>query len=145
MKMPREILLEQHQAAAPKLDTVRCEVLAELNHQNTKAQSSKINLVSWCLGGFQKIWHELIFPSRRIWAGLAAIWIFIFITNISTRDHSQIKIAKSSPSPEMIVAYRQQEKLLAELVGQNEPREAEPPKTFSPRPRSEGRIEIFVT
>jgi hypothetical protein len=92
----------------------------------------------------QTLWRELIFPCRRIWAGLAAVWILIFIVNFSQRDGSQTMMAKSAPSPEMILTFRQQEMLLAELIGQNEPQAAEPPKTFSPRPSSERRFEILT-
>jgi hypothetical protein len=49
------------------------------------------------------------------------------------------------PSPEMILTFRQQEKLLAELIGPNEPQAAAPPKPFLPQPRSEGRIEAWMT
>jgi hypothetical protein len=145
MKTPREILFARHQTAVPKLDTIRREVVAGLNHQDTKAQSRTENLVSWCLGGSNKLWIELIWPCRRIWTGLAAIWILIFIVNFSQRAPSEIMARKNSPpSPEMILSFRQQEKLLAELIGENELRTAEPPKIFSPRPSSERRFETLT-
>jgi len=145
MKTPREILFAHHQNAAPKLDAMRCEVVAGLNHQDTKARSGAVNLVSWCLGGSNKLWLELIWPCRRIWAGLAAIWILIFTVNLSQRDPSEMMAQKTPPSPEMILTFRQQEMLLAELTGQNEPQTAEHPKTFSPRPSSERSIETLMT
>ena len=97
MKTPRDILFARHQAAAPKLDAIRREVVAGLNHQATKAPSPAINLVSWCLGGSKKLWQELIWPCRRIWTGLSVIWILIFIVNFSQRDDSQTMLAKSAP------------------------------------------------
>jgi hypothetical protein len=145
MKTSREILFTRHQAAASKLDAIRREVVAELNHQDTKAQSPAFNLVSWCLGGSNKLWLELIWPCRRIWTGLAAVWILIFIVNFSQQDKSEMMARKtSSPSPEMMLAFRQQEILLAELIGPNEPQIAERPKTFSPRPSSERRFETLT-
>ncbi|HTA94785.1 MAG TPA: hypothetical protein VK769_01545 [Verrucomicrobiae bacterium] len=87
-------------------------------------------------------WRELIFPCRRIWTGLAAVWILIFIVNFSQHDKSEMMARKTPPpSPEMILAFRQQEILLAELIGQNEPQVAERPKIFLPQPRSERRFE----
>jgi hypothetical protein len=145
MKTPREILFARHQAAAPKLDAIRHEIVAGLNHQDTKAQSRTANLVSWCLGGANKLWLELVWPCRRIWAGLAAVWVGILIVNFSQRDHSQTIATKSSPSPEIILSFRQQERLLTELIGPNEPRVAEPPKIISPQPRSELRMEVLMT
>jgi hypothetical protein len=145
MKTPREILFARHENSAPKLDTIRHEVVARLNHQGTKAQSWTINLVSWCLGGSNKLWQELVWPCRRIWTGLAAVWILIFIVNFSQHDKSEMMARKSSPpSPEMMLAFRQQEILLSELIGQNEIRVAEPPKTFLPRPSSERRFETLT-
>ncbi len=143
MKTPREILLARHQAAAPKLDALRCEVVAGLNHQDTKTPSWGFHFVSWCLGGLNKLWRELIFPSRRTWAGLATAWLLIFIVNFSLRDHSQSGGQKvSSPGP--MLTFQQQERLLTELTGPDEWRMAERPKTFSPRPRTE-RIKILTT
>jgi hypothetical protein len=143
MKTPREILLEQHQTATPKLDAIRSEVIAELNRQDAKLQRGTINLASWRLGGFQKIWLELIFPSRRIWTSLAVIWIFIFIFNFSQRDRSQIATAKIS-APEMM-SFGEQQKLLNELLADRSlPLNVERPKVFSPQPRSEC-VEILTT
>jgi hypothetical protein len=44
----------------------------------------------------------------------------------------------------MMLTFRQQELLLAELIGPNETQAAEPPKTFTPRPRSERRFETLT-
>lgn len=83
MKTPRDILLAQHRAAEPKLDAIRRVVVSEvLNNQGTKEQRLKQNLVAWSLGGSNTLWHELILPCRRIWAGLAAIWVLIVAANI---------------------------------------------------------------
>ena len=137
MKTPREILLKRHQSAAPKLDAIRREVVAELNHQDTKAQSWTENLTSWCLGGSNKLWIELIWPCRRIWTGLAAVWILIFIVNFSQRDGSQTVMAKSVP-PEMMMTFRDQQKWLDELLADRSlPLDAERPRIFSPKPRTE--------
>ena len=145
MKTPREILLERHQAAAPKLDAIRQSVVAEeLNNQAAKTQSGLAFFASSCLCCSNTLWRNLIWPSRRIWAGLAAIWILIFVANISMRDHSQITMAKSSPTPEMIMAWRQQERLLTELIGPTEARAAVPPRTILPQPSSQRRLEILT-
>ena len=95
---------------------------------------------------FFNCWLELIWPCRRIWTGLAAVWIALFIFNFSQRDPSELMARKSPPvSPEMILVFRQQQQLLAELIGPNETRAVEPPKPFVPQPRSEGRIEMLKT
>jgi hypothetical protein len=144
MKTPREILFARHQAAAPKLDAIRHEIVGQasnlsLSGKIQKSETGKMPVLPL-------IWRELVLPCRRIWAGLAATWILIFAFNFSQRDPAELLARKSSPpSPEIIVTFREQEKLLAELVGPNEPPVAEKPKPFLPQPRSEGRNEILMT
>lgn len=146
MKTSREILLEQHRSAAPKLDAIRREVVEGLNNKDAKARSQATGWVAWLLGCSNKLWLELVWPCRRIWTGLAAVWVLIFVFNFSQRDPLERMARKSPPpSPEMILAFRQQERLLAELIGLNETHAAEPPpKPFLPQPRSEGRVEILM-
>ncbi len=138
MKTPREILFARHQAVVPKLDAIRREVVGKLNHQDTKAQSWSTILVSWCLGGSNKLWLELVLPCRRVWTGLAAAWIVIFIVNISQRDGSSAGNAKSPASPEIMMTFGEQQKLLNELFADRSfPAEATQPKIYSPKPRTE--------
>ena len=144
MKTPREILLERHQAAEPKLDAIRLAVVGELNNNETKEQSWAAVLVSSFLGCPQKLWRELIWPARRIWVGMAATWLAMFIVNVSMRDNSQAMTTQSSPAPELIMTFQQQERLLAELTEPHETRTAEPPKRSVPQPRSERRDEISI-
>src|ERR1700720_2169879 len=122
MKTPRDILFARHQNAAIKLDAIRREVLkAEFQDENQILSFVNLPLALWC---------ELFWPSRRIWAGLAAIWILIFVVNFSQRDKSEMMAGKTPlPSPEMILVFRQQERLLAELTDQKEAPIAEPPRS----------------
>jgi len=138
MKTARETLLARHHAAVPKLDAIRRKVLAELNHQDTKAQSWTTRFVSSCLGGSNKLWLELVWPCRRIWTGLAAVWILLFIVNFSQRDVAQVRVVKSSSPTAMMTTFRDQQKILNELFADRSlPAEADRPKIFSPKPRSE--------
>ncbi len=139
MKPPRDILLERHRAVEPKLDALRHTVLAGLNHhEDTKTRSWTDNFVSLCLGGSNKLWRELIFPCRRTWTALAAVWMALFIFNVSQRDKVELAARKlPPPSPEAILAWRQQEKLLAELIGPSAPGDVDRRKIFLPKPRTE--------
>jgi hypothetical protein len=145
MKTPREILIQRHQAAAPELDAIRENIVSKINHQGAKAQSLKINLVSLCLGGLSKLWCEFVWPSRRIWAGLAAVWVLIFAANFSMRDHAETTMAKAPAPAEMMAAYQQQQELLAQLIGPDEPVVAEPQKKYIPRPSSWRPLQILIT
>ena len=140
MKTPREILLERHQAAAPKLDAIRQSAVAAVcDHRISDERRSQTATMI-----LKTFWLELVWPCRRIWTGLAAVWVLIFVFNLSQRDPSELMARKSSPTPEMILAFQQEEMLLNKLLGPNEPSAAEKPKTFPPRPSSERRIETMT-
>jgi hypothetical protein len=86
----------------------------------------------------------ILWPHPKAWAGLAAVWILIFAVNFSTRDQSPALAEQSSPpSPEVIMELRQQQRLLAELIGPRDIRNADRSKSFVPQPRSE-RAEIVA-
>ena len=145
MKTPREILLERHRAAAPKLDAVRHEIVAGLNHQDTRAQSWTTYLVSWCLGGSEKIWLELIWPCQRIWTGLATVWVLLFIINFSQRDNVNSITGKPVRSGEVIMNWQAQQRWVNELLADRSlPSEVVQPRNFTPKPRTENR-EMMAT
>ena len=61
------------------------------------------------------------------------------------RDKSPVMAEKSAPpSQEVIVELRQQQRLLAELIGPREEHDADRSKSFVPQPRSEC-AEILTT
>ncbi len=86
----------------------------------------------------------LLWPHPKAWAGLAAVWILIFVVDFSMRDKTPGVAEKAAPpSPEVIVELKQQQRMLAELIGSSQTREAETPKLL-PLPRS-ARVEILMT
>ena len=142
MKTPREILLAQHRAAGPKLDAIRHDVVSALNNQETKSPVSESIFVSSFLGCSKKMWDELVLPSRRIWSGLAAVWLLIIVVNVSQRDHSPVGKVASAP---VLISAREQQRLMNELFADRTlPVEAEPPKTFSPKPHTQ-TFQTFAT
>ena len=139
MKTPREILLEQHRSVAPKLDAIRREIVEVAADVNRRKQSvHELTFAATLANAVRHSFLELIWPCRRTWAGLAAVWIALFIFNVSQRDQSELAALKlPPPSPEAIMAWRQQEKLLSELIGPSAPGDAEQRKIFLPKPRTE--------
>jgi hypothetical protein len=139
MKTPREILFQRHENAAPKLDTIRQSAVAAVCDRRISTdcvrerRSQAAATMIWRI-----IWRELIFPCRRTWATLAVVWMALFIFNVSQRDKSELAARKlPPPSPEAIMAWRQQERLLAELIGPSVPGDVEQRKIFLPKPRTE--------
>ncbi len=93
-------------------------------------------VLEWC--------HDLVWPSRRIWAGFAGVWLAILAVNLSTRDPALSLAAKGSrPSPEMVRAYLMGEGFLAEWNRLEKSRVTEPPKPLSPPPRSERQAQVY--
>jgi hypothetical protein len=82
----------------------------------------------------------LLWPCPQAWAGLAAVWLGLLAFNFATHDAAVTAARHTTPaSPQVLVAWREQEKLLVELIGPPEKLVAERPKVAVPRPRSEGR------
>jgi hypothetical protein len=87
----------------------------------------------------------LLWPHPTAWAGLAAVWLVILGINLRTRDASTLVAKHASPvSPQVFMAFQEQERLLSELIGPRETPVAERPKPRLPRPRSEARKEMLV-
>jgi len=138
MKTPRDILFARHQAAAPKLDAIRREVVRELNNKVTKEQSQPASFVSSLLCCSNKIWQELVWPCRRTWTGLATAWILIFIINFSQHDNVSSVTGKTVRSSGVGMSMQAQQRLMNELLADRSvPPEADRPRNFTPKPRTE--------
>ena len=145
MKTPRNILLTRHQAVEPQLDRIRRAVIGEFNAKTQRSEDAKISETS---GGFaalrlcvKKLFRELIWPCRRTWAGLAAVWLAIALFHLSHRELRQPALAQTAPSPgETRLAWLEQRRVLDELIGPIPAAPAaEPPRRPNNQPRSERR------
>ncbi len=89
-------------------------------------------------------WHELFWPCRRAWVGLAVVWTAILVVNVATRDAPKAVARQTLQSPAgMAEALKEKRRLMSELIGSvTEP--AEPPRSYLPRPRSERRCQTAV-
>jgi hypothetical protein len=103
MKTPKEILLETHQALTPRLDRLRESVLAgELGGASSvSAMGQKRKNIFAAIP--LKLWNELIWPSRRAWAGLAAVWVALAVVHFSQRDSTAF--TKSNSAPQMMAQW----------------------------------------
>jgi hypothetical protein len=96
-------------------------------------------------GNLSQHLSALLWPHPKAWAGLAATWILIAVLNFSTREPSPRLAARAAaPTPATLVELRQQHKLYAELLGRMDTQDADRPRLFPPKPRSE-RTEILAT
>ncbi|MGH9594236.1 MAG: hypothetical protein ACRD5L_14185 [Bryobacteraceae bacterium] len=85
--------------------------------------------------------RELLWPAPQAWAALAAIWLVLLGASLGSYESSSATEARrfTPLSPEVRQLLKQQEQLLAELVGPSEKSVADRPKSFAPQPRSEFR------
>ena len=122
----------------------RAEILAAAVDARQRNHASRITHHSW-LSTLNSQLSTLLWPHPAAWAGLAAVWMVIFILNFSVRDKPPVVAEKAPPpSPEVLVELRQQHKLYAELIGIAETHDADRQRVLSPKPRSE-HVEILAT
>jgi hypothetical protein len=82
---------------------------------------------------------DLFAPYSKAWGTLAAAWIVILLLNLSTMDNTPMPKITGQPP---VMALKQQQLLLAELLGPVDP----PPDAdhTKPQPRSEIRLETVM-
>jgi hypothetical protein len=86
-----------------------------------------LSIFDWC--------RDIIWPCRRVWTGLAAIWLAILVVNFSTRATGPSLATKSSRlTAERVWAFLESEGVQAEGA-----KPGKPPKPSLPPPRSERR------
>ena len=140
MKTPREILLERHQTARPKLDEIREKVVWEGRRaavpKSRVADTATLPVLSW---------REFIFSLRWHLAGMGAAWLLILLLNLnvgpSTTLVSVVPAAKIPPPQIILASLRENRRELLQLLQPAESREVRPPKLF---PRSERHEEILT-
>jgi hypothetical protein len=134
MKTPREILFARHRQAEPKLDAVRRKALVALQ----PAGSTELPVRAW----FRAAWRELVWPSRRAWAGMAALWLALLGANLGMKAAAPVApTARSVPVREIARAFEEQRRLLAELLPPNEPPPVQP-EVRNPKPEIRKKSEI---
>jgi len=128
MKTPRDILLERHQSSAPKLDSIRREVLAGLEARVRREPCSH-----WVV----RLWVEVFWSCRRIWGGLALVWVGLCLFNLAQRDPADLRLARSPASVPTMATLQEQERMLNELLADRSvATEAIRPREYVPKPRS---------
>ncbi|MGO8928410.1 MAG: hypothetical protein ACLQU3_16200 [Limisphaerales bacterium] len=87
----------------------------------------------------------LLWPHPAAWAGLAAAWALILGFNLTTHD-AALRVANRAPSasPDVFMAFQEQQRLLTELIGPRETPVADQPKSVPPLPRSERRSGLLM-
>ncbi len=84
-------------------------------------------------------WREVIWPWRRVWAGLAVVWMLILAGNLTLRGSASERISITPMlTQRMAASFHYQQAVLAELLAERSlPPDADRQKNFSPKPRTE--------
>jgi hypothetical protein len=146
MKTPREILLARHQAVEPELNRIRRQavrVAADVNRRNAPAR--EFTFAATAARTLATMYRELIWPARRTWAALAAVWLMLLSVNFAMREPSPTREARntSSESAQFETMFRLREQMLAQLAGPVEKPQFVRPKAATPQPRSQRRQEFM--
>src|SRR2546426_10810691 len=117
MKTPRDILLTRHLFANPKLDACRTKALSTAfskvpsmaHHAHRKSHLPVRVALS--------AWRELIWPCRRAWAGMGAVWVLMWAVNwgLSDRHGASLNVPSTSASA-LLEALEEQRRMLTELI-----------------------------
>jgi len=139
MKTPREILFDRHRNAESRLDAIRERVLVqELTATGAGTPSDDRDVAQLLARLPVRIWNELFWPCRRIWAGLAVAWLVIIAINFqSLEGPASAQGGSGGAAPVFWTFVAEQNRLLAEPadVAPVPP----PPPPAVPRPRSDRR------
>jgi len=90
--------------------------------------------------GFLDWSREMVWPCRRTWAAMMAIWVVVLVLNAWPGAKEEARTA-DRPSPQIMRALLAREGLLPEAGRTTEHREAERPRPPATQPRSEQRLE----
>jgi hypothetical protein len=140
MKTPRDILLRRHASANEKLDAVRRDAVqaaADMTRRQPSVRGFNVAAAIWPV--FAAPCRELLWRPRRVWAGFAAVWLALVAVNLATSDHSPAAARANGKLPPagFFFGWEQQEKLMADVMLQAPPPQADRPRPTPPRPRSE--------
>ena len=141
MKTPREILLSRHQSANTKLDDRRTKALSTAfsNAPCTARHGRMEGLLP--VRAALAVWRELIWPCRRAWAGMAALWVVMWGLNLGLADTQKADLSAPSASVSALFeALEEQRRVLAELIPPASSQPAEPPRR-NPQRRSDRQPE----
>jgi hypothetical protein len=142
MKTPRELLLQRHEAALPRLDALRARAGGFQPPSVAQAIAADGD---WKSPARASLWERLFGPNPLAWAGLAAAWLVLFAVN---RGGSEAvgpasTASRASQPSEAAVAeiVRERRREMAELLNLDEPRATLPARDALPPKRSQRREE----
>ena len=144
MKTPRELILERHRSVEPALERITPATLAAYARASLATADRhlppgiRLSCLAWTF------WTESLWPWRRVWLGMSALWLLILTVNVVSTNAPKMAGSKMpGPNPEALTILREQKQMLTQLLEPATLPHPADPKT--PGPRSEQRPAIAFT
>jgi hypothetical protein len=139
MKTPREVLLRQHQAAEPKLDAIREQVVAGLATDAPVRATRMLAAAPRQASAIQAGWRQFWWSLRWHLAGLSAAWLVVVALSIDPTPAPTRKLARQdTQSPwQLLAALQENQRQLRELIDAPAVEPVQKPQKLLPSPRSQ--------
>jgi len=139
MKTLREVLFEKHQAAEPRLDAIREQMVAGLTPDGNAEAPVRSNQMAsdWQPETFG--WRQFLWSLRWHLAGLSAVWLVVLALSLDQSAAPTREVARQDApsSRQLLAALRQNQRQLRELIGAPAAEPAPEPQKPAPSPRSQ--------
>jgi len=80
------------------------------------------------------LWNELIWPSRKTWAALAAVWVGLAVLYLTTQDTQRTEVAPTVIDGRTMALWGEQQKMLMQMVNPRTEMAAKPAAPAGPPP-----------
>jgi hypothetical protein len=139
MKTLREVLLEKHQAAEPRLDVIREQVVTGLATERGASATARSQRAADDWQSDAPGWRQFMWPLRWHLAGLSATWLVALLLNLDPTSAPAPGVTRQdTPSPQQLVAaLRENQRQIRELIAAPAAEPAPEPPEFKPSPRSQ--------
>ena len=133
------------QQAQRKIPAAWREEIISASRGASQTSAASIRSMPAIISFVLNLWRELICPARRVWAGLAAAWVVILVTNANlTGERPMASVESSTSSAELWLLFKERTLLVAEQSVTVESRPVKLPAATPPRPRSQGKSNLMA-
>lgn len=98
MKKPRDLLLDSSRSQTAQLDRIRENVCNRLRHDRAELIANRKPIAPARRSVWVAFWEEILFPCRRVFLGISAVWMVIVSLNFLAFDGQPTQTLAQTPS-----------------------------------------------